>query len=135
MPSAAVRAVSFPNVELMPARTRTPLIGWPAASVTVPDTLAPSVSTISLSKGTLLWTGTWTTFASEGRARNVVFESGRYIFANATLSGYGAIPSDPDYDPYLHVWESAQGIDSTALGVIASELAWDAVLSSFDPAI
>src|SRR5215212_3322903 len=30
---------------------------------------------------------------------------------------------------------AAEGIDSTALGVIASELAWDAVLSSFDPAI
>ena len=29
---------------------------------------------------------------------------------------------------------AAEGIDSTALGVIASELAWDAVLSSFDPA-
>ena len=30
---------------------------------------------------------------------------------------------------------AAEGIDSTALGVIASELAWDAVLSSFDPNI
>jgi L-aminopeptidase/D-esterase-like protein len=28
---------------------------------------------------------------------------------------------------------AAEGIDSTALGVVASELAWDAVLASFDP--
>jgi len=28
---------------------------------------------------------------------------------------------------------AAEGVDSTALGVIASELAWDAVLSSFEP--
>src|SRR5688500_5130150 len=28
---------------------------------------------------------------------------------------------------------AGEGIDSTALGVIASELAWDAVLSSFEP--
>jgi len=30
---------------------------------------------------------------------------------------------------------AGEDIDSTALGVIASELAWDAVLSSFDPTV
>jgi hypothetical protein len=50
--------------------------------------------------------------------RNVVFESGRYVFATATLSGYGAIPSDPDYDPYLHVWEIEQGISSALAPVV-----------------
>jgi hypothetical protein len=52
--------------------------------------------------------------------RNVVFESGRYVFSTATLSGHGAVPSDPDYDPYLHVWESEQGI-SPALAPIVGE--------------
>jgi hypothetical protein len=42
--------------------------------------------------------------------RQVVFESGRYVFASATLTGYDALPSDPDYDPHLHVWESRMGI-------------------------
>src|SRR6185295_8350325 len=42
--------------------------------------------------------------------RNVVFESGRYVFATATLSGYNAEPSDPDYDPNLRVWETRMGI-------------------------
>ena len=49
--------------------------------------------------------------------RTVIFESGRYVFATATLSGYGAEPLDADYDPYLHVWESEQGI-SPALAPI-----------------
>ncbi len=42
--------------------------------------------------------------------RNVVFESGRYIFSSATLSGYGAAPLDLDYDANLQVWEAEQGI-------------------------
>ena len=42
--------------------------------------------------------------------RNVVFESGRYVFATGDLVGYEALPSDPDYDPNLHVWETVQGI-------------------------
>jgi hypothetical protein len=42
--------------------------------------------------------------------RHVVFESGRYVFSTATLSGYDAQLSDPDYDPYLHVWETRMGI-------------------------
>ncbi len=45
-------------------------------------------------------------------SRNVVFESGRFHFAEATLSGYRASPSDPDYDPYLHVWEAEQGMSA-----------------------
>jgi hypothetical protein len=44
--------------------------------------------------------------------RNVIFESGRYLFATATLEGYRAEISDPDYDPNLHVWEAEQGIDA-----------------------
>ncbi|MFQ5514709.1 MAG: hypothetical protein ACE5FG_09740 [Myxococcota bacterium] len=42
--------------------------------------------------------------------RNVVFESGRYTFATATLQGYGADPNDPAHDPSLHVWEAHQGL-------------------------
>jgi hypothetical protein len=45
-------------------------------------------------------------------SRTVIFESGRYVFGSATLSGHGAVPMDPDYDPYLHVWETRQGISS-----------------------
>ena len=41
--------------------------------------------------------------------RRVVFESGRYVFADAALTGYGAEPGDPDYDPNLHVWETRAG--------------------------
>jgi len=47
-------------------------------------------------------------------ARNVVFESGRYSFATGDLAGYTAVPSDPDYDPNLHVWEAVQGITPAA---------------------
>lgn len=42
--------------------------------------------------------------------RNVVFESGRYVFETGDLLGYDAIPSDPDYDPNLRVWETIQGM-------------------------
>jgi len=38
--------------------------------------------------------------------RNVVFESGRYVFETATLTGHGADPNDPEYDPSLRVWEA-----------------------------
>jgi hypothetical protein len=51
-------------------------------------------------------------------SRTVLFESGRYVFSTATLSGFGAIPSDPDYDPYLHVWEVAQGISPALAPVV-----------------
>jgi hypothetical protein len=44
--------------------------------------------------------------------RNVVFESGRYLFASATLEGY------PDGDPNLHVWEAAQGIDAAVAAAV-----------------
>jgi len=44
--------------------------------------------------------------------RRLVFESGRYVNATATLPGHGAPPGDPDHDPHLHVWEAAQGIDA-----------------------
>jgi hypothetical protein len=45
-------------------------------------------------------------------SRAVVFESGRYVFGTATLSGYDAAPLDPDYDPFLHVWESHMGVSA-----------------------
>jgi hypothetical protein len=41
--------------------------------------------------------------------RAVVFESGRYVFSTGELVGYEALPSDPDYDPNLHVWETLHG--------------------------
>jgi len=44
--------------------------------------------------------------------RNVVLESGRYVFGDAELVGYDAAPMDPDFDPYLHVWETHQGISA-----------------------
>jgi hypothetical protein len=54
--------------------------------------------------------------------RNVVFESGRYTFASATLHGYEADLGDPDHDPHLHVWETKHGISAALaaqLGVAA----------------
>jgi hypothetical protein len=44
--------------------------------------------------------------------RNVVFESGRYVFEDAELRGYDAVPMDGDYDPYLRVWETRQGMSA-----------------------
>lgn len=44
--------------------------------------------------------------------RNLLLESGRYLFGSATLSGHGALVSYPDYDPNLQVWEAQQGIDA-----------------------
>src|SRR5205085_7460002 len=52
----------------------------------------------------------WLHVRSFDADRNVLFESGRYVFSDATLSGYDALPADDDYDPYLHVWETRQGI-------------------------
>ncbi len=43
--------------------------------------------------------------------RNVVLESGRYIFSTATVEGYGVAFGEPGHDPDLHVWEAEQGID------------------------
>ncbi|MGH7895653.1 MAG: multiheme c-type cytochrome, partial [Candidatus Binatia bacterium] len=50
--------------------------------------------------------------------RNVVLESGRYVFSTATLTGYGVPIGDPAYDPYLHVWETEQGISPTLAPVV-----------------
>jgi hypothetical protein len=50
--------------------------------------------------------------------RNLVFESGRYVFATATLSGHGAEPSDPEHDPHLHVWEAEQGISAEVAALV-----------------
>ena len=50
--------------------------------------------------------------------RNLVLESGRYVFASAQITGYDAAPPDPDYDPNLHVWEAAQGISPAVAAVV-----------------
>ena len=42
--------------------------------------------------------------------RNLLLESGRYVFATAQLQGYDALPPDPAYDPHLQVWEAEMGI-------------------------
>jgi len=52
--------------------------------------------------------------------RAVVFESGRYVFATADLVGYGAAPSDPDYDPNLHVWEALHGMSPALAAIIGA---------------
>lgn len=44
--------------------------------------------------------------------RTVVFESGRYVYETAELLGYEALPMDDDYDPFLHVWETHQGMSA-----------------------
>ena len=44
--------------------------------------------------------------------RNIIFESGRYVFSTADLVGYNADLGDPDYDPYLQVWESRMGMSA-----------------------
>ncbi|HYC53360.1 MAG TPA: multiheme c-type cytochrome [Candidatus Binatia bacterium] len=42
--------------------------------------------------------------------RNVLLSSGRYSFADATIAGYDAAPTDEDYDPHLQVWEALHGM-------------------------
>ncbi|MEO6028641.1 MAG: multiheme c-type cytochrome [Candidatus Binatia bacterium] len=53
-------------------------------------------------------------------ARNVVFESGRYVFATGDLVGYEAVPTDQDYDPNLHVWEAVHGMSPAAAAAFGS---------------
>src|SRR5690606_20075665 len=50
--------------------------------------------------------------------RNLVLESGRYVYATAELSGYGVEPPHPSYDPYLHVWEAEQGISPAVAALV-----------------
>lgn len=52
--------------------------------------------------------------------RNVVFESGRYVFETGDLLGYEALPLDSDYDPNLHVWEAIQGMSPAAAAAFGS---------------
>jgi hypothetical protein len=47
--------------------------------------------------------------ALDGR-RNVVLESGRYVFATATLIGSEAGAGEPGHDPHLRIWEAEQGM-------------------------
>jgi hypothetical protein len=53
--------------------------------------------------------------------RNVVFESGRYVFETGDLVGYEALPMDDDYDPYLHVWEAVHGMSPAAALAFGSD--------------
>jgi hypothetical protein len=50
--------------------------------------------------------------------RTVVFESGRYVFSSATLTGHGAEIGDPDYDAHLRVWEAEQGISPDVAALV-----------------
>lgn len=59
----------------------------------------------------------WLEVRAYDAQRRLVFESGRYVHATATLPGHGADPGDPDYDPHLHVWEAEQGIDEAMAAV------------------
>ncbi len=52
----------------------------------------------------------WLYVRAFDKDRNVVFESGRYVFETGDLVGYEKVPGDPDYDPNLHVWETIQGM-------------------------
>ena len=61
--------------------------------------------------------------------RTVVFESGRYVFASATLDGYDAGSGDPDYDPNLHVWEAQQGISAPVAALVGLPAGTSAHLS------
>lgn len=56
----------------------------------------------------------WLHVRAVDRDRNVVFESGRYVFETAEIVGEHAVPGDPDYDPDLHVWKAVQGISPAA---------------------
>jgi hypothetical protein len=49
--------------------------------------------------------------------RNVVLESGRYVFSDASLVGY-----DDNSDPNLHVWETRQGM-SADVALLAGQVA------------
>jgi hypothetical protein len=66
----------------------------------------------------------WLQVRAYDAKRRVVFESGRYAFADAVLEGYGAEPGDPGHDPNLQVWETLQGVDpavAAAVGIPAGE--------------
>lgn len=64
--------------------------------------------------------------------RNIVFESGRYVFSTATLTGYGAELGDPNCDPYLQVWESRMGMspDVAALAGLPAGESFHLVLNN-----
>lgn len=50
--------------------------------------------------------------------RNVLLESGRYVFSTATLEGHGAQFGDPDFDPNLQVWEARQGVSADVAALV-----------------
>jgi hypothetical protein len=66
----------------------------------------------------------WLSVRAFDAKRRVVFESGRYVFSEARLVGYGAVPGDADHDPNLHVWETLHGVDdevAAAVGLAAGK--------------
>lgn len=89
-------------------------------SATVSATIASGVLTVRVTNesGHKLPTGypdgrrMWLHVRAFDADRNVVLESGRYVFGDAELVGYDAAPMDSDYDPNLHVWETHQGISA-----------------------
>jgi hypothetical protein len=52
----------------------------------------------------------------------LVFESGDYDEAGAEIDGYEVAPMDPGHDPYLHVWETHQGM-SADVALLADQTA------------
>jgi len=91
-------------------------------SATVTTDLAGAVLTVRVTNesGHKLPTGypdgrrMWLHVRAFDAARNVVFESGRYVFGTGELVGYEALPTDEDYDPHLHVWEAVHGMSPAA---------------------
>ena len=95
-------------------------------AATVTGTLAGGVLTVRVANesGHKLPTGypegrrMWLHVRALDADRTVLIESGRYVFASATLTGHGAAPMDPDYDPHLHVWEAEQGMSADVAALV-----------------
>jgi hypothetical protein len=95
-------------------------------AATVSGTIAGGILTVRVTNetGHKLPTGypegrrMWLHVRALDAGRNVVLESGRYVFSTATLTGYRAAPADPDYDPYLHVWEAEQGMSADVAAAV-----------------
>ena len=64
----------------------------------------------------------WLHVRAYDQDRSVVFESGRYDYAESELPAHDAAPGDPDYDQYLRPWE-ARHATSPALAALAGVVA------------
>lgn len=60
----------------------------------------------------------WLHVRATDAERRVVFESGRYVFETATLVGHDSANGEPDYDPYLQVWEAVHGMSPEWAAVV-----------------